>query len=237
MEATVNHRSHITSKLVLAGLLLAALMVGCGPTQQDGLFEKADLVFDVGEGDYRNCQTGEVLLQSPPPGHALTRVGLRWHDDGTQLDFLLEFGGVEEYPARTFTWIGFIDSTRDFFPSNDGSDHAHNRQHFGAQLQYGEKTWLHNHFWLVSSDGEWLKGAPGIIQYGDELEIRGNQIRLTIPSTFFKVSGPTDTRLGNYSWHVSTGAEDDRTHSDCVSAGLGNPWPVDLEALERRTAD
>lgn len=218
-------------KLVGQTLLLTILLFGCGTAPEEGLFNDADLTFDVKETTYRNCQTGDALAETPSPEHALTRAGLRWHDDGRQLDFLLEYGGIDEYPARTFTWIGFVDRTRTFSESNDGSDHAHNRMHFGVQLQWGDKNYVHNHLWKVTSDGEWLKGVPAVIRYGDEIEISGNQVRMTVPKGLMEVSGPKDPRLANLSWHVSTGDEDDRTHFNCIGSGLENPWPVDLEAL------
>jgi hypothetical protein len=236
-RGTVIHRRPWALKLGSAALLLAVFLAACRPGQPDGLFENADFAFELEENDYRDCRTGGPLVATSAPDHALTRVGLRWHEDGRQLDFLLELGGVESYPYRTYTWIGIVDGERGFFANNDGSEFAADRMHFGAQLQFGERGMLHHHFWNVSSEGEWRKGAPGVIRFGDEFELSGNQVRVSIPATVFHVTGPNDPNLENFSWHVSTGSEDDASRSDCVGAGVGDPWPVDLEALSMARSD
>lgn len=207
-------------QFVVLSVVAAGITSSCRPSSSDGLFEGVDSEFDVGNGLHRNCTTGLPISASE---FQVTRAGIDWHDEGRELDIILEYGAIEQFGQDIYSSIAFIDNanpTSEIRDPHPRSTHARARIMTGAGLSGDGTTYAE--FWVVDDLANWSNAEVATIS--ERVEILGNQIRISVPGELLGLSGPSDLRVGDWSWvAVSFSADDPEV---CVETPFTAPWPL-----------
>ena len=213
--------------LTVALSIYALLATSCRAEHSRDLFSNAEFIFVLDKSDHHHCT---AALADISPEYLLTRVGVSWRDDGQMLDILLEYGRVSEIPQGTWGRVAFIDSAN---PVREIWNYSHPRSlHAEARIITGFVVMrtgsLRAAEWVI--DDKLNLAESEISKTEERVEVRGNQVRVSVPASLLEVSGRSDPRIRDWSWVAFSGSESFRDL--CIEAPKETPWPLIRHAIE-----